>query len=213
MTQTGYSSALVSLMLGWLKGLANWVLKLFNLAGSGGSPLMWLSENWLKLLILGLAIGIAMDWLVWMIRWRPYWAWFRKKRIVVNDERMLSDVYGDLEDDEDGFDRRYVVKSTIVSRKPSGQKKPSTNRRSAVTPRPAQRRRVNATVARTTRPAAARTTKPIRRAPLRDAVSDELFEVGNTQEEYSDFYEDEVFNVSSLPDRSETLRKNRKRQR
>ena len=39
MTISGYSNAIVDLMLGWLKGLANWVLRLFNLAGSaGGSP-------------------------------------------------------------------------------------------------------------------------------------------------------------------------------
>ena len=82
MTQTAYTNALVNLTLGWLKGLANWVLKLFNLAGSGGSPLLWLSENWLKLLIILLIIGVALDWLVWMIRWRPYWVWFRKKRII-----------------------------------------------------------------------------------------------------------------------------------
>ena len=30
MTQSGYSSALVNVMLGWLKALASWVLKLFN---------------------------------------------------------------------------------------------------------------------------------------------------------------------------------------
>ena len=39
MTQSGYASALVNVMLGWLKGLASWVLKLFNLAGGGLSPL------------------------------------------------------------------------------------------------------------------------------------------------------------------------------
>ena len=52
MTISGYSNAFVDVMLGWLKGLANWVLRLFNLAGSSGdSPLLWLSRNWLKLLI------------------------------------------------------------------------------------------------------------------------------------------------------------------
>lgn len=106
MTQTGVSNAIVNLMLGWLKGLAGWVLKLFNLAGGGGSPLLWLSQNWLKLLILLLAVGMAIDWLVWMIRWRPYWVWMRKKRVVINDERMLED-----EDDEE---RRYVVPSAVA---------------------------------------------------------------------------------------------------
>lgn len=218
MTQTGYSSALVNVMLGWLKGLANWVLKLFNLAGSGGSPLLWLSDNWMKLLILFLALGLAMDWLVWMIRWRPYWVWFRKKRIVVNDERFLSGSYGELDDDDEGLDRQYVVPSTIVRRKPAAQKQAESRRtetksgRVATTVRPAQKRRVNAS-ARTVGP---RTVRPIRTAkktPQHDRFADELFEVGHSEQEYSDFYEDEVFNVSNLPDRSEQLKRNRKRQR
>ena len=33
MTQTGYTNAIVNAMLGWLKGLASWVLRLFNLSG------------------------------------------------------------------------------------------------------------------------------------------------------------------------------------
>ena len=29
---------------------------------------------------------MVVDWLVWMIRWRPYWLWFRKKQIIYEDE-------------------------------------------------------------------------------------------------------------------------------
>ena len=122
MTQTGYSNAIVNALLGWLKGLASWVLKLFDLAGSGGSPLLWLSEHWLQLLIFLLILGVAMDWLIWMIRWRPYWVWFRKKRIIVNDERFLNeDDLRDAErtDGDDPVERRYTVPSTVVKRRPA----------------------------------------------------------------------------------------------
>ena len=199
MTQTGYSNAIVNAMLGWLKALANWVLKLFNLAGSGGNPLLWLSENWLKLLIVLLILGVAMDWLVWMIRWRPYWIWFKKKRIIVNDERFLAGEE-DLDDDGELAQRQYVVPSTVVHRNRSA---------SALRERPAQpqRRRTHASPVR---PAAGRRAehKPI----SRDLLSDDLFEVGHDQEDFSDFYEDEVFNVSSLPEAQET-KKPRKRRR
>ena len=39
MTQTGYTNAIVNGMLGWLKGLASWVLRLCNLSG-GFAPLI-----------------------------------------------------------------------------------------------------------------------------------------------------------------------------
>ena len=104
MTISGYSNAIVDTMLGWLKGLANWVLRLFNLAGStGGSPLLWLSQNWLRLLVLLLVIGVAGDILVWLFRWRPHWVWFRKTRVIVNDDRFFneSDIQEQLHRDED----------------------------------------------------------------------------------------------------------------
>lgn len=194
MTQTGYSNAVVNLMLGWLKALANWVLKLFNLAGSGGNPLLWLSENWLSLLIILLVAGVVLDWLVWMIRWRPYWVWFKKKRIVVNDERFLKDEKLDDADDE-WAGRQYVVPSTVVRRserpaRPATEVRSVQGRgRSAMTPK----------------------RRPEQKLISRDVLSDNLFEVGRDQEDYSDFYEDEVFNVSSLPEAQETKKPHKRR--
>lgn len=195
MTQTGYTNAVVNIMLGWLKALANWVLKLFNLAGSGGNPLLWLSENWLKLLIVLLVAGVVLDWLVWMIRWRPYWVWFKKKRIIVNDERFLKGEEFDEDEAREMQEQRYVVPSTVVRRREGAQ----TASRS-----PAAYRRPNRPVVTAKRP---------ERSPIsRDEMSDDLFEVGHGHEEYSDFYEDEVFNVSSLPEVQEP-KKTRKRRR
>lgn len=200
MTQTGYANAVVNVMLGWLKGLANWVLKLFNLAGSGGNPLLWLSENWLKLLILLLVAGVAIDWLVWMIRWRPYWVWFKKKRVIVNDERFLKGEELDEEDYEAMMEKEYVVPSTVVKRR-KGQGRPAQT--ASVQRAPQRRARIAPTSA---------TKRPVRKTISRDEMNDDLFEVGHDQEDYSDFYEDEVFNVSSLPEVQET-RKPRKRRK
>ena len=196
MTQTGYANAVVNVMLGWLKGLANWVLKLFNLAGSGGNPLLWLSDNWLKLLIVLLVAGVAIDWLVWMIRWRPYWVWFKKKRVIVNDERLLRGEELDEEDYEAMMEKEYEVPSTVVRRR-KGDKRPVP----PVQPAPRRKRPAPSPVARRTE----------RKAISRDEMNDDLFEVGHDQQEYSDFYEDEVFNVSSLPEAQETKKPRKRR--
>ena len=89
MTQTGYSNAIVNVMLGWLKGFASWVLKLFNLS-AGFSPLKFLANNWLQLLVLLLIAGVVIDLLVWLIRWRPHWVWFHKKRVIINDKNFFA---------------------------------------------------------------------------------------------------------------------------
>ena len=91
MAANSFADTVVNGMLSWLKGFASWVLRLFDLAGSGGvSPLEWLSEHWSQLLIILLIAGVAADIIVWLIRWRPYWVWFRKKRIVVDDKEFFE---------------------------------------------------------------------------------------------------------------------------
>lgn len=183
MTQTGYTNAIVNAMLSWLKGLASWVLRLFNLSG-GISPLKFLADNWLKILIFFLILGIAVDLLVWLIRWRPHWVWFRKKRVIINDKNFFAqEKYIDDSDDWD------------VPARPASAAKPARPRRNwedseFVVPGEARRRR----------------EERMRRAKLAqahaqdtaDIFQDGLFNV-NAKQRFSDKYEDEVFSVSDLP--------------
>lgn len=233
MTITGYSNAIVNLMLSWLKGLANWVLRLFNLAGSvGGSPLLWLSENWLKLLAFFLILGLALDRLVWLIRWRPYWVWFRKERIIVNDDKFFAHENLEFDEDWDEDDgelhknwqeRDYVVASTVVKRSDDAHTRRSVVRSVSPDLDESNRKHMTArTYARSEksfsgkkkapsrskecvermhnykkpRPVQRKRTENSYRHEIRD---EDLFGVATNQPDVSDFYEDEVFNVSNLP--------------
>ena len=215
MTISGYSNAIVDVMLGWLKGLANWVLRLFNLAGSAnGSPLVWLSQNWLKLLIFFLTLGIVLDLLIWLIRWRPYWVWFRKERVIVNDDRFFNDAdidragdwEGDLASNWDEHD--YVVASTVVKRqegRKQGEQASRTKRRtSADRINATPRRRSEGTKVRRHTGDAARPTedrKPEKAADGQtgNAHRPEIFATELKKRDVTDRYEDEVFNVNNLP--------------
>ena len=229
MTMSGYSSVIVDVMLGWLKGLANWVLRLFNLAGSvTASPLLWLSQNWLKLLIFFLIVGVVLDSLIWLIRWRPYWVWFKKERVIVNDDKFFSSADMDratsreseLEENWDEHD--YVVASTVVRRrtgskpgKPAGTTGERPNGRAAASQ---PRRRVKGTKVpkrlAQTDDASSGTKKEARRqrgqsegkrrdTTRRSKAPDSIFDVRPDKPDVSDFYEDEVFNVANLPTSSE----------
>lgn len=212
MTISGYSNAIVDTMLGWLKGLANWVLRLFNLAGStGGSPLLWLSQNWLRLLVLLLIIGVAGDILVWLFRWRPHWVWFRKTRVIVNDERFFneSDIQEQLhQDDDDLLDRNweerdYVVASTVVGRRARREDKPSAQRR-----RTERRTGEKASIQRgekrrrpaTGQEARRQAEREERARRIRSEREKDLFGTDGSRPGVTDLYEDEVFNVNNLPD-------------
>ena len=221
MTISGYSNKIVDVMLGWLKGLANWVLRLFNLAGSaGGSPLLWLSRNWLKLLIFFLVLGVVLDRLIWLIRWRPYWVWFRKERVIVNDERFFASAdmdqadawEGDLASNWDEHD--YVVASTVVRRQegqPDRDRASGDGKRTGREGRAqASRRRPEGTKVKRHAGGAERSPSKNKsgtrvsdgsaRAPEESAHRPEnIFATRLKRRDVSDSYEDEVFNVSNLP--------------
>ena len=196
MTQTGYANAIVNAMLGWLKGLASWVLRLFNLSG-GFSPLKFLADNWLKLLIVLRVVGVVMDLLIWLIRWRPHWVWFRKKRVIINDKNFFADEkYIDSPED--------LKRRSAPRRRSAPVEKPRRNwEDSDFVVRSAASRRRAAQGQRTGAGARGSHVKSMQvgrrpQAESRDVFQDDLFNV-NAKQKFSDKYEDEVFNVSNLP--------------
>ncbi len=185
MTQSGYTSAIVDAMLSWLKGLASWFLKLFNLSG-GFSPLKFLANNWKQLLIIFLIVGVVVDLLVWLLRWRPHWIWFRKKRVIINDKNFFTG-----KPDKQGG--RKPVKEGVHAadiRRPKEDWKDN----DYVIYGSDRRKRMEQAKKATQRP-------PREKVEHKDVFSDDLFNV-KAKQRFSDRYEDEVFNVSSLPKRA-----------
>lgn len=186
MTQSGYTSAIVDAMLSWLKGLASWFLKLFNLSG-GFSPLKFLANNWKQLLIIFLIVGVLVDILVWLLRWRPHWIWFRKKRVIINDKNFFSSKPG--KQDGEKKQVKQGVHATDI-RRPKENWKDS----DYVIYGSDRRKRMEQAKKTTQRP-------PREKVEHRDVFSDDLFNV-KAKQRFSDRYEDEVFNVSNLPKRA-----------
>ena len=193
MAQTGTSNTIVNIMLGWLKGLASWVLRLFNLSG-GFSPLRFLANNWLQLLVILLIAGVAVDLLIWLIRWRPHWVWFRKKRVIINDRNFFEgendvDLEDEVEDDWE-FDsdadwerrRNWRDNNFVVA---------------SAARREREARARQAAMRRKERAASEQDAMTDSEEPT-DVFRDGLFDV-NAKQRHSDRYEDEVFSVSNLP--------------
>ena len=179
MAANSFADTVVNGMLSWLKGFASWVLRLFDLAGSGGvSPLEWLSDHWLQLLIILLIIGVAADIIIWLIRWRPYWVWFRKKRIVVDDKEFFESADERPARDETIPLRPVRRPDTIVRREDTRVVPIRPKSKAASQRRPA--RRINDD------------------APRRDVFEDEMFKIKPAPQARK-VPEDAVFNVSNLP--------------
>jgi len=106
-----YSNTIVSGMLSWLRGIANWAINLFNLSGERSmNVLEWFSEHWIGMLISLIILGLAIDWLVWIVRWRPYWVWFRRKRVLIDDTDLPKNRnrFGREEDEWDGEEEEDI---------------------------------------------------------------------------------------------------------
>ena len=182
MTQTGSSNAIVNVMLGWLKGLASWVLRLFNLS-AGFSPLKFLANNWLKLLILLLIVGMAADLLIWLIRWRPHWVWFHKKRVIINDKNFF-----DAENEPDDVEDEWAVPEEFRRARREERNRRDWRDNDFVVAEEARRR--------------ARARELRLAAEAQSEVPDDVFTGEfnvNAKQKFSDRYEDEVFSVSNLP--------------
>ncbi len=91
MGQNTFAEWFINTMLGWIRWIGSGIAKMFQSSNSrgsstGGQFISWFSENWVALLIALVTIGVLTDWIVWMIRWRPYWLWFRRKRVLLDDD-------------------------------------------------------------------------------------------------------------------------------
>ncbi len=70
----GFTNTILSLLLGWLRTLANSFWKLLNSDGGGGF-FSFLSANWKTLAVILCIGGFVTDRIIYLIRWRPYYVW------------------------------------------------------------------------------------------------------------------------------------------
>lgn len=60
-----------TLLLGWMRTLVDWFWSIFSGTGNT-SGWNWFLSNWKIWLAFLLIGGLVVDWLMWVVRWRPY---------------------------------------------------------------------------------------------------------------------------------------------
>lgn len=61
-----------------MRAVTDWFWSVVS--GGGGGIWQWFLQNWKAWLIALLVGGLVLDWVMWIIRWRPHWLLFGKKR-------------------------------------------------------------------------------------------------------------------------------------
>lgn len=183
-----YSNTIVSGMLSWLRGIANWAINLFNLSGEGSlSMLTWFSKHWVGILIVLILIGLAIDWLVWIFRWRPYWVWFGTKRVMIDDTNIKQKKRRFQREDDDWDGEEEEDRRRARSRRPQRRTEPDFF---SVDPSTAyEAAGANDFVDEDS-------FRPRRRAN----VADDPFTISTDDPDAINFWQEDVFNVSDLQD-------------
>lgn len=75
----GLANAILTLLLSWLRILINRFWSLVN-SETGSSFQQFLSKNWLTILIVLLVGGYLLDRIIYLIRWRPFQVWLRRRQ-------------------------------------------------------------------------------------------------------------------------------------
>ncbi len=70
--------SLFNVLMSWVRALVNSIWALFTTDHM--TLLEFLGKNWVMLVVIMLAAGLVMDWLVWLVRWKPYHLWARRVR-------------------------------------------------------------------------------------------------------------------------------------
>lgn len=116
---SGFVDVMLSAFFAWLQGLVNWAWAIIQRGGSQiGS---WFLNNWIPLVLILIAVGVVVDWCIWMIRWRPYHVWAtrirRFTRIFARKPRLqtVPDAPFDPlpEDEEQDYVDSYVPTAEI----------------------------------------------------------------------------------------------------
>ena len=84
MANSEFTQTIVEVLLSWMRLVTGWVWNFFQ-ADMGGGFLSWFSGNWKHIAFALIIVGLVVDWLIWMIRWRPYWLWLRKRQIIYEE--------------------------------------------------------------------------------------------------------------------------------
>ena len=72
------ADSLFNVLMSWVRALVNSLWALFTTDHT--TLLEFLGKNWIMIVVVILAAGLVIDWLVWLIRWQPYHLWARRAR-------------------------------------------------------------------------------------------------------------------------------------
>ena len=95
-----FANALFTMLFGWIRSGVQILWNAFT-QGHLSRFFTWLGDHWIIVLVFLCLVCTVMDYLVWLVRWRPYLVWRTKMR------RFFAALRGRTWSDSQQFNRGY----------------------------------------------------------------------------------------------------------
>lgn len=118
-----FADSLFSLLLGWVRGLVGAIMTVISSGGESGI-LPFLGKNWLAIVLIIIAIGLAGDWFIWMVRWQPYRVWGTNMRRVARALHIGGRAQEDApqeSEDQNAQEPEGAMAQTMLYQRPDAQ--------------------------------------------------------------------------------------------
>ena len=79
-----FADSLFTVLMSWVRGLVNAIWALFT--SDHTTVLEFFGKNWLIIAVVIIAVGLVIDWLIWLLRWQPYHLWAQRARRLLRIE-------------------------------------------------------------------------------------------------------------------------------
>lgn len=108
-----FAKSLAGVMFGWVSDVISRIWALFT-TDSGTDSIPWIGKHWILLVVFLCVLGLLIDFVIYLYRWKPYkvWASFFRKRRANRTEDVNEDAEDFLSDKRTTPDEQYITGHT-----------------------------------------------------------------------------------------------------
>lgn len=113
-----FANSLFKIMLGWLQAVVSSVWYAFT-SKDGSLIFNWIGRNWILIAGILCIIGLAVDLVVYILRWRPFRKWrpfFTKGGETDNEQKLTEDLSSDsaIPEGKNARYRQYAATQQVI---------------------------------------------------------------------------------------------------
>ena len=88
---SSFARSLANILFGWVSGVISKIWDMIN-TDSGTALVPWIGKMWLWVVIILCLLGLAIDLIVYAIRWRPHKVWISAFNRIRNKKQLRAEL-------------------------------------------------------------------------------------------------------------------------